>query len=131
MSFWDVVWFIFISYVFIAYLVLLFHVIGDIFRDPDSSGIAKAAWFFGLIVLPFITLLVYVIARGKGMAARTLARASAQRQQQDDYIREVAGRSGSTGPTSPTDQIAQARALFDAGAISQPEYETLKSKALV
>ncbi|WP_029433930.1 SHOCT domain-containing protein [Blastococcus sp. URHD0036] len=128
MSFWDVVWFIFISYVFIAYIMLLFHVIGDLFRDPDVGGFAKAVWVFALIFLPFLTVLVYVIARGKGMAARGLERAAAQQKQQDDYIRQVAGQ---TGASSPTDQIAQARALYDAGAISQPEYEALKSKALV
>jgi hypothetical protein len=128
MSFWDVVWFIFISYAFIAYLMLLFSVIGDLFRDPDVGGFAKAIWVLAMIFLPFITVLVYVIARGKGMAARALDRAAVQQQQEDDRIRAVAGR---TSPTTPTDQIAQARALFDAGAISQPEYEALKTKALV
>ena len=128
MSFWDVVWFIFISYVFIAYLILLFSIITDLFRDQEISGLAKAAWFFALIVLPFLTALVYVIARGRGMATRAEERAEAHRQRQDEYIRGVAATSA---PSSPADQIAQARALFDAGAISEPEYETLKSKALV
>ena len=128
MSFWDVVWFIFISYVFVAYLMLLFSIISDLFRDPDAGGITKAAWMVGLIFLPFLTALMYVIVRGKGMARRVQERAVAQRRQQDAYIRDVAG--ASTAP-SPTDQITQARALFDAGAISQSEYEALKSKALV
>jgi uncharacterized protein (DUF58 family) len=125
MSFWDVVWFIFIAYVFVAYLMLLFSIIGDLLRDREASGLAKAAWFLALIVLPFLTALVYVIVRGKGMAGRAVERAAEQRQHQENYIREVAGR------TSPSDQIAQARALFDAGAISQSEYEALKTKALV
>ena len=131
MSFWDVVWFIVISYAFIAYLMLLWAIIGDLFRDRDVNGFAKAAWVFALIVFPFLTALVYVIARGKGMTARAVERAAEQRQQQDDYIRQVAGRPGPAASSSPADQIAQARALFDAGAISQQEYEALKSKALV
>lgn len=128
MSFWDVVWFIFIAYVFVAYLVLLFSIIGDLFRDSEVNGFVKALWCLSLIVLPFLTALIYVIARGKGMARRAQERVVAQREQQDAYIREVAGRNGGS---TPTDQIAQARALFDAGAISQPEYEALKTKALV
>lgn len=126
MSFWDVVWFIVIAYVFVAYLLLLFSIIGDLIHDRDLSGFVKAAWFFAMIVLPVLTALVYVIARGKGMAQRALERAAAERRRQDDYIRDVAGTT-----TSPTEQIAQARALLTAGAISQPEYEALKSKALV
>jgi hypothetical protein len=128
MSFWDVVWFIFISYVFVAYLMLLFSIISDLFRDPDAGGIAKAAWMVALIFLPFLTALIYVIARGKGMARRAQERAVAQRRQQDAYIRDVAGASAKA---SAADQITQARALLDAGAISQEEYEALKSKALV
>ena len=128
MSFWDVVWFIFIAYVFVAYLVLLFSIVTDLFRDPDAGGIAKALWITGLIFLPFLTALLYVITRGKGMARRAQERAEAQRKQQDDYIRDVAGTSAKA---SAADQITQARALLDAGVISQQEYEALKSKALV
>ena len=128
MSFWDVVWFIFISYVFVAYLMLLFSIISDLFRDPDASGIAKAAWMVGLIFLPFFTALMYVIARGKGMARRAQERMVAQRAQQDAYIRDV---DGAHAKASAADQITQARALLDAGAISEQEYEALKSKALV
>lgn len=128
MSFWDVVWFIFITYVFVAYLMLLFSIITDLFRDPDAGGVAKALWMVALIFLPFLTALIYVITRGKGMARRAQERAVAQRKQQDAYIREVAG---SSGGTSAADQITQARALLDAGVISESEYEALKSKALV
>jgi hypothetical protein len=125
MSFWDVVWFIFISFAFVAYLMVLFSILGDLFRDRDTSGVAKAAWVVALIFLPFLTSLVYLIVRGRGMTERSLRQAVVSRQQQDAYIREVAGQ------TTPSDQIAQARALLDAGAISQPEYEALKTKALV
>jgi hypothetical protein len=125
MSFWDIVWFIFITYAFVAYLVVLFHIIGDIFRDEDLSGLAKAAWVIALCLLPLITALSYLIVRGRGMAERSAERAAARQSAQDAHIRQVAGQ------TTPSDQIAQARALLDAGAISQSEYDALKSKALV
>ncbi|WP_222263305.1 SHOCT domain-containing protein [Modestobacter marinus] len=125
MSFWDVVWFICISFAFVAYLMVMFSIVGDLFRDRETSGLGKAVWIVALIFVPFLTSLVYLIARGGGMAERALRSAVVSRQQQDAYIREVAGQK------TPTDQIAQARALFDAGVISQPEYETLKTKALV
>jgi hypothetical protein len=125
MSFWDVVWLIFISFAFVAYLMVMFSIISDIFRDRDLSGFAKAAWVTALILFPLITSLVYLIARGGDMAERSMRAAEVQQEAQDARIREVAGH------TSPTDQIAQARALLDAHAISQSEYEALKSKALV
>jgi hypothetical protein len=125
MSFWDVVWFIFISFALMAYLMVLFSIIGDLFRDRDASGFEKAAWMVALIFLPFLTALVYLISRGGGMADRSMRSAEAMHQQQDAYIREVAG------SATPADQIAQARALLDSGAISEPEYESLKAKALV
>ena len=124
MSFWDIVWFIFITWVFVAYLMVMFSIISDIFRDRELSGVGKAAWVIALVFLPFITAVVYLISRGGSMAERSMRAAATQRQQQDDYIRDVAG------TKSPTDQITQARALLDSGAISQPEYEALKTKAL-
>jgi Phospholipase_D-nuclease N-terminal len=127
MSFWDIVWFIFITWAFVAYLMVMFKIIGDIFRDDDMSGWGKAAWCLLLVFFPFITALVYLGVRGRSMVERS-ARASAARQkQQDQYIREVAGTSSAS---SATDQITRARALLDDGAISQGEYDTLKSKAL-
>jgi hypothetical protein len=125
MSFWDVVWFIFISFAFVAYLMVMFSILSDLFRDRETSGIAKAVWVVALIFLPFLTSLVYLIVRGRGMAERGARSAELAKQQQDAYIRQVAGR------TTPADQIAQARAMLDAGAISQSEYDTLKEKALV
>jgi Phospholipase_D-nuclease N-terminal len=125
MSFWDVVWFIFISFAFVAYLMVMFSILGDLFRDRDASGVAKAAWVIALIFLPLLTSLVYLIVRGKGMTERSMRQAATLRQQQEAYVREVAGQ------VTPSDQIVQARALLDAGAISQSEYEALKTKALV
>lgn len=125
MSFWEVLWLIFISFAFVAYLMVMFLILSDLFRDRDTSGLAKAAWVIGLVFLPLLTALVYLIARGGGMAQRAMHNAAVARQQQDAYVREVAGK------TTPSDQIAQARALFDAGVISQSEYDALKTKALV
>ena len=125
MSFWDVVWFIFISFAFVAYLMVMFSIIGDIFRDQDLSGWAKAAWCLALVFLPFITALVYLGVRGRSMAERSMHSAAQQRRQQDEYIRDVAGTK-----STPVDQIAQAKALLDAGSISPSEYDALKSKAL-
>jgi hypothetical protein len=125
MSFWDVVWFILITYALIALLMVMFSIITDLFRDKETSGFVKAVWIFALIFVPIVTSLVYLIARGKGMTERSLRHAESMKREQDAYIREVAGKQ------TPTDQIAQARAMLDAGVISQPEYERLKEKALV
>ncbi len=125
MSFWEFLWFIFVTWAFVAYLMVMFRIIGDIFRDRDMSGWIKALWCLALIFLPFITALVYLGTRGRAMAERSAEDAAMRRQQQDAHIREVAGR------TTPADQIAQAHAMLDAGAISQSEYDALKTKALV
>jgi hypothetical protein len=125
MSFWDVVWFIIISFAFLAYLMVLFNIIGDLFRDRETSGFAKAVWMVGLIFVPFLTAFVYLITRGRGMAERSARTVELAQRQQEAYIKEVAGQ------TTPADQIAQAQAMFNAGVISQSEYDTLKAKALV
>lgn len=124
MSFWDVVWFIFISFAFVAYLMVMFSIITDLFRDRDTSGWAKAVWIVLLIFFPLITALVYLIVRGSGMTERSMRTAEAMKEQQDSYIREVAGKA------SPVDQVAKAKAMLDAGAISQSEFDALKAKAL-
>ncbi|HEX6149837.1 SHOCT domain-containing protein [Nocardioides sp.] len=127
MSFWDILWFIIISYAFIAYLMLLFNILVDVFRDDGMSGFGKAGWTIFLILVPLIAALVYLIARGNDMAARHRAHLESQIAAQDDYIRSVAGTKGGGGATS---QVAEAKALLDSGAITQSEFETLKAKAL-
>lgn len=124
MDFWDVVWFIIISFAFVAYLMVMFSIIGDLFRDHTASGWAKAGWILGLIFLPFVTALVYVIARGQGMAERSARSYDEARKQQETYIKEVAG------TATPADEIAKAKAMYDAGTITREEFDTLKSKAL-
>jgi hypothetical protein len=128
MSFWDIVWFIIITFAFMAYLMVLFHIMADLFRDSETSGFVKALWIIALIFLPLITSLIYLIVRGRGMTERAQKDAEFIKKQQDAYIREVAA---SSTANTPTDQIAQARKLLDSGAISQAEYDQLKAKALV
>jgi len=122
-NFWNVIWVIFWSFAFVAYLFALFAVIADLFRDHKLNGWWKALWIIFLVFVPFLTVLVYLIGRGRGMAERS---AREQRQAQhatDQYIKQVAG-------ASPADEIAKAKALLDAGTISQAEYDSLKAKIL-
>ena len=123
-SFWDFLWLLFWSYIFVAYLMLLFHIFGDLFRDRDLGGFAKALWTIGLIVFPFLMALIYLIARGKGMAERQAGAIQQAQAETDRYIKSVAG------TTSAADQIASAKALLDDGSISPAEFDQLKAKAL-
>ncbi|AWK71761.1 hypothetical protein CBI38_09295 [Rhodococcus oxybenzonivorans] len=122
-SFWDLLWYTLVVFAFVAYLMILFQILGDLFRDRAMSGFTKTLWIIFLIVLPYITAFVYLIARGRGIAERQLEAHNSARQATDRYIREVAGKSAA-------DQIADAKALLDAGTINQAEYDTLKAKAL-
>jgi hypothetical protein len=128
MSFWDIVWFIIISFAFVAYLMVLFSIVGDLFRDEDTSGWVKAVWIFCLIFIPFLTAIIYLIARGPGMAERSAKSYALAQQRQDAYIREVA--SSSAGTSGASDEIAKAKALLDSGAIDEAEFQALKAKAL-
>jgi len=120
---WDFIWMFFTIFVFFAWLMVLFSIISDLFRDRALSGLAKAVWLVALIFVPVLTALVYLIARGKGMAERSAAQASAQRSAADDYIRSVAG-------STPAQELSQAKTLLDSGAISAEEYASLKAKIL-
>lgn len=122
-GFWDFFWFTFTLFLMVAYLMVLFNVLIDLFRDKSVSGGMKAVWVFFLIFLPALTALVYLIVRGNGMAERSMAQMAAAKADTDAYIRDVAG-------SSPSDQIAQAHQLLSSGAITQEEFDTLKAKAL-
>ncbi|KRD43678.1 PLDc N-terminal domain-containing protein [Cellulomonas sp.] len=122
-SFLDWFWLLVYWFLFFAYLVILFQILGDLFRDRDLGGFAKAVWIIALVFLPFLTALIYVIARGKGMAERQMQAVQQARSDTDSYIREVAGK-------SPAEHIADAKALLDAGTIDANEFATLKAKAL-
>lgn len=124
-TFWEFFWFIISFFLLMAYLLVLFQVITDLFRDREASGWAKAIWVFFLIFLPMLTALIYLIARGKGMTERNIAAAQAAQADAESYIRSV-----SAGAGSPADEIARAKALLDSGAIDQAEFDSLKAKAL-
>ena len=124
-SFWDFFWFILSFFLLMAYLMVLFQIVGDLFRDKGLNGFAKAVWVFFLIFLPILTALVYLIARGEGMAQRGVAAAKAAQDDAESYIRQV-----SAGAASPADEIARAKALLDDGSINQQEFDALKAKAL-
>jgi len=122
-NFWDMLYLIASSFFFVAYLIILFHVIVDLFRDTELGGGYKALWLIGLVFLPFLSALAYVLFRGEGMAQRQRAALERAKSDTDAYIRQVAGK-------SPAEQIADAKVLLDAGTISQGEFDSLKAKAL-
>jgi type VI protein secretion system component VasK len=116
-------------FLFVAYLFVLFRIVMDIFRDKDMSGWIKAIWLVALLFLPLITALAYLIFRGKGMAKRDVEAADEYREAQVEYTKNLMKDAGK--PATPADQIAQAKELLDAGAITPEEFEKLKAKALV
>ncbi|MGV1034290.1 MAG: SHOCT domain-containing protein [Microbacteriaceae bacterium] len=120
-NFWDFVWMFLTIFVFIVYLFAIFAIIGDLFRDHKMSGWAKALWIIFLIIVPFLTALIYLIARGGGMAQRQQAAAEAAQLQANAFIRNAAA-------SSPADEIAKAKSLLDAGTISQAEFDALKAQ---
>lgn len=122
-NFWDLIQLLLSTFVLIVYLLILFQIIGDLFRDSELGGGYKVLWIIGLIVLPGLTAIIYIIARGRGMAERQRASLARAKSDADAYIRQVAGK-------SPAEQIADAKALLDAGTINQQEFERLKAKAL-
>ena len=121
MDFWTWIAWFFWAFVFFAYLMVLFSILGDLFRDSSVNGFVKAIWIIFLIFVPFLTALIYLIARGKGMAERANAGRAAVAEV-DEYRPQASA--------NPADDIAKAKALLDAGTISQGEFDALKSKAL-
>lgn len=121
---WDIVWLFFWSFAFVAYLIAIFGVIGDLFRDRELPGWSKALWLIFLIFVPFITVLVYLVARGRGMTERSMRQMDDARSATDEYVRSVAGAGGIA------DEIGKAKSLLDAGAITQQEFEAIKAKTL-
>lgn len=122
-SFGDLIWWFLWVFVFFTYIIALFSIVADLFRDHKLSGWFKAVWIFFLILVPVLTALVYLIARGSGMSRRTAEAAQSLRSAQDDYIKTVAG-------SSPSEEIAKAKSLLDAGTISAAEYDKIKAKVL-
>ena len=123
-NFWETIWQILVVFVLVAYLIVLFQIIVDLFRDKKLGGFAKAIWFLGLIFVPFLTALLYILFRGRGMSERQLEAVREARLETDAYIRSVAG------GKSAAEQIADAKALLDSGTISADEFAKLKARAL-
>jgi len=127
MTFGDFLWSLLIFYLIFFYFMILFRILGDLFSDPEVSGLAKTGWIIFLLFFPFLAMIVYLIARGKRMTERTIARSEAANAEQQEYIRRVAGSSNGGDPVA---QIAKGHELLESGAITRQEFDTLKAKAL-
>jgi hypothetical protein len=120
--FLDILWTMFIFFLFVIWIWILITVFSDIFRRKDIGGGTKALWIIFVIVLPYLGVLVYLIANHDGMADRNIAQMQKQQAATDDYIRSVAGGTAA--------EIEKAKSLLDSGAITQAEFDALKQKAL-
>ncbi|MGV1003498.1 MAG: PLDc N-terminal domain-containing protein [Candidatus Nanopelagicales bacterium] len=123
MDFWHYVYLIFWFALFMIWIMILFQIIGDLMRDRQTSGWLKAVWIVLLVLVPFLTALVYLIVNGRKMSERQREALETAKAAQDTYIRQVAA-------ASPAEQIAQAKQLLDRGVITEPEYLKLKAQAL-
>jgi hypothetical protein len=126
MSLGEFFWTLLVIYAMFFYFMILFRVIGDLFSDKDTSGVMKTVWLIALVLLPFITIFVYLITRGSAMNQRAIERARDIDHAQQAYIREAAG----SGAADPASQIEKAHQLLTSGAISQAEFDSMKAKAL-
>jgi Short C-terminal domain/Phospholipase_D-nuclease N-terminal len=119
--FWSMVW----LFLWIAWIFLLFRVIADIFRSHDMSGWGKALWAIFVVVVPFLGVFIYLIARGQGMAERDVAQARSSEAAFQSYVRETAGSDG--GTASELSKLADLRAQ---GVLTDAEFEAQKAKLL-
>ena len=122
--FLEVFWTLLVFFVWIAWFMLLFRIIGDIFRRRDIGGGSKTFWLIFVIVLPFLGVFIYLITQSNEMAERDMQRAQAAQTQYDDYVRSVASSGGAAA------EIDKAKQLLDSGAITQAEFDAIKAKAL-
>lgn len=122
-SFGDLLLFVVGIALFVIWIWILFAVITDLFRDHDTSGWAKAVWIFFLVFIPFLTMLVYLIARGQGMRDRAIKAEAEAKHEFDSYIRQEA-------QTTPADELHKLHDLKQKGALTDAEYEQAKAKLL-
>jgi len=122
--FLDILWTMIIIFAWVIWFWLLIRVFMDVFRRDDIGGGKKTLWIIFVIVLPFLGVFIYLISQAHGMADRDIGQMKAQQAQMDDYVRSVAGSGGATG------EIERAKGLLDSGAITQAEFDAIKSKAL-
>ena len=123
--FLNILWSMIIFFAWVIWIWIMIIILSDVFRRKDISGWGKAAWIVFLIVLPFVGVLVYLIAQHDGMTKRSEEAAMAQKSQFDDYVRNVGGSGGGSAA-----EIEKAKQLLDSGAITQDEFAALKAKAL-
>lgn len=121
----NLFWTMLIFFMFFIWIWLLITIFADIFRSDDMGGWAKAAWTIFVIIVPFLGVLVYLIARGKSMQERGMQAAAEQAKAQQDYIKQVAGTQEGTA-----DQIAKLASLRDSGVLTEAEFQTQKAKVL-
>jgi hypothetical protein len=120
----NLIWTMIVFFAWIIWIWLLITIFADLFRRSDVSGWAKAGWVVVLLVLPFIGVLIYLIAQSHGMAERRQKDVQQAQSQLDDYVRSVSSQG------QPADQIARGKQLLDTGAITQQEFDAIKQKAL-
>ncbi len=122
--FLGVLWSMLVFFVWVAWFMLLFRIVGDIFRRRDIGGGMKTLWLIFVLFLPFLGVFVYLIANNDEMAQRDLERAQAAQAQFNDYVQQAAGSGGAAA------EIDKAKKLLDSGAINESEFAALKAKAL-
>jgi ABC-type multidrug transport system fused ATPase/permease subunit len=122
----SVFWSMLLFFLWIMWFVLLFRVVVDIFRDDDLSGGGKAGWLAFTILLPFLGVFVYVVARGKNMGRREVAQARAQQEEFNTYIRQTAA----GGRTSSVDELARLSEIRSRGDITDEEFRRAKDLVL-
>ena len=120
----GIFWTILMVFLWVAWLMLLFSIIADVFRS-DMGGFAKAAWLFVVIIIPLLGALIYVLVNGDDMAKRSFQRAQGNEAATRAYIQDAAGGGGSAA-----DEVAKLAQLRDSGAISDEEFQQAKAKAL-
>ena len=122
--FFGVLWSMLVFFVWVAWFMLLFRIVGDIFRRRDIGGGSKTLWLIFVLFLPFLGVFVYLIANNDEMAKRDMERAQAAQAQFNDYVQQAAGSGG------PAAEIDKAKKLLDSGAINESEFAAIKAKAL-
>jgi hypothetical protein len=123
-TFIDALWSMLVFFLWVAWFILLFHIVADIFRRRDIGGGTKTLWLVFVLFLPFLGVFVYLIANSDDMARRNMEQAAAAKSDMDEYVRSVATEGGSAA------EIERAKGLLDSGAITQAEFEAIKAKAL-
>jgi hypothetical protein len=123
--FLEVLWTMILFFAWIAWIWIAITIFADIFRRRDIGGWAKAGWVVFVILVPFLGVLVYMIAQHDGMRERAIEHAKAQQAAFDDYVRETAGGGGGAAA-----EIAKAKELLDSGTISQAEFDAIKARAV-